>query len=116
VEPRRLGRGAADAAPDFEFDFSRAVGPLHGVFGLDEVRGLWDEFVGGWEATRMEVDELVEAGEQVVILLTARTRGRDGIDLTARPAYVATLRDGAIVSICMYQEREDALRATGLHG
>ena len=30
-----------DAAPDFEFDFSRAVGPTHGVFGRDDLPGLF---------------------------------------------------------------------------
>ena len=29
-----------DAAPGFELDFSRAVGPQHGVFGRDEVPGF----------------------------------------------------------------------------
>jgi len=26
-----------DAAPDFELDFSRAVGPVHGVYRLDQM-------------------------------------------------------------------------------
>ncbi len=29
-----------DAAPGFEFDLSRAEGPVHGVFTLDQVRGV----------------------------------------------------------------------------
>jgi hypothetical protein len=53
---------------DFEFDFSRAVGPMHGVFRLDQARAFLDEFFGPWEAVRVEVDKLVEAGEQVAVL------------------------------------------------
>ena len=30
-----------DAAPGLEVDFSRSVGPLAGVFGLDQVRRAW---------------------------------------------------------------------------
>src|SRR4051812_22908613 len=65
-----------DAAPDFEFDFSRAVGPLHGVFRLDQMRRVWDEVREPWESVRIELDELIEAGDRV--------RGRDGIEVQAR--------------------------------
>ena len=33
-----------DAASDFEFDLSRAVGPNHGVFGRDETQSLSSQF------------------------------------------------------------------------
>ena len=36
-----------DADPDFEFDFSRAVGPVQGVFKLDQTRGFFEEVFGG---------------------------------------------------------------------
>jgi ketosteroid isomerase-like protein len=29
-----------DAAPDFELDWSRAIGPLRGVYGREQVRPL----------------------------------------------------------------------------
>jgi ketosteroid isomerase-like protein len=59
--------------PDFELDFSRAVGPLRGVFKLDQMRAFWDEIFGMWEAIRFGVDEIVEAGEQVATLSTTTT-------------------------------------------
>jgi ketosteroid isomerase-like protein len=114
-----LNRGDLEAAlkqmdSDFEFDFSRAVGPVSGVFKRDQIRALLDEFFGMWEAVRFEVDELVEAGDLVVALWTARVKGRDGIEVPARTAWVWTIRDGTVKRICFYQERQDALEAVGV--
>jgi ketosteroid isomerase-like protein len=96
---------------DFELDFSRAVGPLRGVFKLDQMRAFWDEIFGMWEAVRFEVDEIVEAGEQVATLSTDNYRGRDGIELTVHPCVVWTIRNGRIVHGCFYQEWQEALEA-----
>jgi ketosteroid isomerase-like protein len=100
--------------PGFEFDFSRAVGLVSGVFKLDQMRAFWDEIFGMWEAVRFEVDEIVEVGEQVATLSSDYYRGRDGIELTIHPCLVWTIRNGRIVHACMYQEWQDALEAVGL--
>ena len=39
-----------DAAPGCELDFSRAVGPWRGVFGLDQARRVVEEFRETWES------------------------------------------------------------------
>jgi ketosteroid isomerase-like protein len=104
-----------DAAPDFEFDLSRAVGPVRGVFKLDQIRALLeDEFFSQWEAVRFQADELIDAGEHVVGTLAMSNRGRDGIEVTARTPWVFTFREGKIVRQCYYQDKVDALRAAGL--
>ena len=99
---------------DFEYDFSRAVGPVRGVFKLDQMRSFLDEFVGLWETVRFEVDECIEAGEQVAVSFTNCHRGRDGIEIKVRSSNVCTIRDGRIVHLCMYQEWSEALEAVGL--
>jgi ketosteroid isomerase-like protein len=103
-----------DAAPGFEFDFSRAVGPQHGVFGRDEMPGLFKEFDGPWGSVRREADEFIEGGEQVVTPLTSYHRRPDGMELRARIALVWTFDDGAITRVCFYQTRDEALEAAGL--
>ena len=99
---------------DFEFDGSRAIGPVRGVFKLDQIRAFYDEFFGLWEAVRFEIDECIESGEQVAMSLTNTHRGRDGIELTVHPCWVWTFRDGRIVHGCFYQEWPEALDAVGL--
>jgi ketosteroid isomerase-like protein len=103
-----------DAAPGFEMDFSRALGPWRGVYGFDQLRRVAGEFRETWESARMEPHEFVEAGDLVVVHSTVHVKGRDGIEVVARAAFVVTIRNGAIERVTMYQEREDALAAVGV--
>ena len=103
-----------DMAPDFELDFSRAVGPWRGVFGLDQIRRVLGEFRETWESARSEPHEFIEAGDLVVVPGTQHLKGRGGIEVVSRAASVWTIRNGAIERMVMYQEREDALEAAGL--
>ncbi|HEV7584607.1 MAG TPA: hypothetical protein VGO14_02395 [Solirubrobacteraceae bacterium] len=43
-----------------------------------------------------------------------RFRGRDGIEIFARSAFVFRVRALKITSLCLYQETEQALKAVGL--
>jgi ketosteroid isomerase-like protein len=103
-----------DAAPSFEFDFSRSMGPGRGMYSLGQMPEFFREFSEAWESFRLEADEFIEAGEQVVMTNTLRARGRDGIELQARSAWVWTIRDGKVLELCLYQERKEALEAVGL--
>jgi ketosteroid isomerase-like protein len=102
------------AAPSFEFDFSRSVGPARGVYSLDQMGAYFAEFTEAWESLRLEPDEFIEAGECVVMPNTLHAQGRDGIELQARAAFVWTVRGGSIARLCFYQERQQALEAVGL--
>jgi ketosteroid isomerase-like protein len=113
-----LNRGDGDAAfkdmaPDFEFDFSRAIGLPRGVYQADQARRLWEEVTSTWAAVHWEA-QFIEAGELVVTALTNRHRGREGIEVLARTAWVWTFRDGSVARITFYQERREALEAAGL--
>jgi ketosteroid isomerase-like protein len=104
-----------NAAPDFEFDLSRAVGPDIGIYRLDQMPGFIREVAASWESLRLEPDEFIDAGEQVVMPFTVHAQGRDGIAVRqTRVTWLWTIRDGAVVRVCMYQERQEALEAAGL--
>ena len=115
-----INRGEMDAwfkhfAPDCEVDVSRAIGPWRGTYhGLDQARQSFEEFLEPWESFRIELDELIDAGEEVVASGVGYFRGRDGIEVRTRTASVWTIRDGAIARMCFYQERQEALEAVGL--
>jgi ketosteroid isomerase-like protein len=102
------------AASDAEFDLSRAVGPQHGVFGLDQTQQFWRDLADSWESVQIEPHDFIEAGENVVVPWTAHMRGRDGIEVSSRVTWVWTIRDGAILRLSMYHELEEALEAVGL--
>ena len=105
-----------DAAPNVEFDLSRAHNPdLAGVYGEPgQVQRVLGEFVQNWDSVRIEPHEFIEVGDHVVVPWTAHAVGRDGIELVARVTWTFTIREGAIQRFCMYQEREEALEAVGL--
>ena len=103
-----------DAAPGAETDFSRALGPWRGVFGLDQIRRVVGEFRETWESARMEPHEFIEAGDLVVVPGTQHVKGRGGIEVAARGVYVWTIRNGAIERVVHYQERQEGLEAVGL--
>jgi len=103
-----------DAAPGFVADFSRAVGPWRGVFGPDQIRRIVVEFRETWESVLVEPHEFIDAGDLVVVPLTQHVKGRGGIEVVVRGAFVWTIRNGAIERVSMYQEKEEALQAVGL--
>jgi ketosteroid isomerase-like protein len=103
-----------EASPDLEIDLSRAVGPQHGVFRLDQIERFADEFSEAWESVRLEPHEFIEAGDHVVVPWTVHVEGRDGIEVRSRVAWVFTFRGGRVQRACMYQDRQGALEAVGL--
>jgi ketosteroid isomerase-like protein len=103
-----------DAAPDAEFDQTRAIGMDRGVYTRDEFRRLTEAFIATWELARWEAEEFIDAGEHVVMSFTNRMTGRDGIEVQARGTLLWTLRAGKVVRVRLYQKRREALEAAGL--
>lgn len=108
------GAAQENLDPDYEFDFSRAMGPVRGVFRLDQISDFLEDFFGQWESVRFEIDVLIDAGDRVVAQFTSSHRNRDGIEVHARPSGVWTFRDGSIVRGCFFQELAEAKEAAGL--
>jgi ketosteroid isomerase-like protein len=105
-----------DVAPDFELDATRALGEWRGVHtGRDKAIRAWERFVEPWESVHIEVEELIDAGDQVVSRTSGTLRGRDGIELTARNSWLWTFRDGQGTRLVVgYETTQEALEAAGL--
>ena len=103
-----------NAAPDLEYDLSRAPGPFRGVYRRDQVPQAWADLTEGLTSPRIEPHDFIEAGEHVVVPWTFHARGRDGIEVQARTTWSFTIRDGAVERICLYQEQQEALEVAGL--
>jgi ketosteroid isomerase-like protein len=114
-----VSRGEVDVAfkamaPDCEFDVSRSIGFDAGVKSSDQGRDWIEGFIQSWESIRIEADDFIEAGEDVVVSLTTHATGRGEIEVQARPTWVWTFRGGAVVRLCLYQDLAEALEAVGL--
>ena len=82
-----------------------------------EVREGLRAFMESWDELRADVEDLLDAGDQVVALV--RFRGRSvvtglALEGVSTDAAVWTLRDGKVVAVEMYGGTEEALEAAGL--
>jgi ketosteroid isomerase-like protein len=100
---------------DAEIDWSRSRGPLKGVYrGRGEVETFQNEFWSTFESVELETHGFIRAGSEVVVPNTAHLRGREGVEVIARSAFVYTVENGQITRLRMFQERAEALAAAGL--
>ncbi len=104
------------AEPDVVQDWSRAMGPQSGIYrGRTEVTQFLHSWWDAFEESVIVVDELIDAGDQVVALFHGRQRGRaSGVEVEGRGAVLVwTVQDGIIRSATLYQKRAEALDAVG---
>jgi len=114
---RDLDGWLEDWAPDAVVDWSNARVFDAGVYrGHREIRAFAEEFLGTWDEVRIEiVDGPVEVRDGLLIAENvAYVRGRDGIEVQARSAWLITIRDGEQTSLTLYQTKQEALEAAGL--
>ncbi len=72
-------------------------------------------WVSTWEDFRFEVEQFIDAGESVVLLVHETGRGKEsGAPMDNRYCQVWTFSDGRIVSVVAFRTRDDALEAVGL--
>ena len=76
---------------------------------------VFREWYESWESFDDHCDDLIDAGEHVISVVTRRGRGRaSGAEATTRRAGVWTIRDGRIVRAVWFPSVEEAREAAGL--
>ena len=104
-------------APDAVVDWSNSRGFDAGVYrGHGEIRAFVQRFLAAFEEVRIDiVDGPIEVEDGLLITENvAYLRGRDGIEVQARSAWLITIRDGEQTSLTLYQSKQEALEAAGL--
>ena len=83
--------------------------------GIVEIRREYETAEESWDEHIIEVEELVDAGDQVVVLHRETMRGKSsGVDLEVEAAVLVDFRDGRIVRMQGYMDRAAALEAAGV--
>jgi ketosteroid isomerase-like protein len=102
--------------PDFETTTPPSLSVEPDTYrGPDGVRRWFDAWEGTMDEVRFDVDELVDAGEQVVAVSRMVARSHTtGLEVEQAVALVWTLRDGRAMRLDPYATREEALRVVGL--
>jgi ketosteroid isomerase-like protein len=87
-----------------------------GVYrGQDDLRRFFREWYEAWDDIRNEPEELIDAGDSVVVVVTDRARGRaSGAEVVRTHAAVWTIRAGKVTRVVWFPTREQALEAAGL--
>jgi ketosteroid isomerase-like protein len=111
------GRGQFwNAAPYAEDVVFVRSGPDGGEYhGLDGLAAAWRDFLGAWHDFRIVGERVVPGGPGVYVLLL-RLQGTghgSGLKVDAEVANLLRMRDGRIVRLEMFWDREAALAAAG---
>jgi ketosteroid isomerase-like protein len=79
------------------------------------VRRYMEDWLRDFDILSMEAEEVIDAGDRLVITQCARTKGKgSGIETELRYAIACWLRSGKIVEIKEFRTKEEALEAAGL--
>ena len=112
---------AALAALDPQVEWHGTVGGMDegriAIGHVEVIRGFADYFAV-WERMEMSAVEYIDAGgDDVVVFHHEVAKGREsGVVVESDPATINTVRDGLIVRVRSYMNRDQALEAAGLSG
>ncbi|MEK6328565.1 MAG: nuclear transport factor 2 family protein [Actinomycetota bacterium] len=105
------------AVPDFEVVM---VGPAYQgtrleFSGADGFREAWIDWTSPFEGYRIDLEEIIDAGDRVVSLVTMVGKTRTGgVEVNAPGAAVWTVVDERLRRVEFHLDRQAALRAAGL--
>jgi ketosteroid isomerase-like protein len=85
---------------------------FHGVEGAEQIRAGW---LDAWAEHRIEIEEIIDAGDDLVVGMHLVGRGKgSGVETDVRLYPHIKLRDGQAVYVFEHQDRTEALKAVGL--
>jgi ketosteroid isomerase-like protein len=75
----------------------------------------WRDWLEGWDSYVIELEDLLDAGDQVVSLVRIKGKtSRHGVEVEHAPASLWMVEDGVITGLTFYLDRDQALEAAGL--
>lgn len=101
--------------PEVEWDTVHQMPDGAVTVGVASVRKFFRGWVGAFEDYSFVVEEMIDAGDDVFVVMRHRGTGRtSGVLAEAVLPQVWTLRDGKVVRYRGFTEEADARRAAGL--
>jgi uncharacterized protein len=101
--------------PEVVYDVSRRTFDPAMYHGHEGVRAFLSLIAEQWRTMRIEPQDYVVAGDNVVVSVRLVGLGKEsGVETTAHAAHVWTLRDGKIIRQTVFQTMAEALEAVGL--
>ena len=101
--------------PDLEYE---TYGPPGRLRGFREMTAYFDEWANVFGELRVEAEEIVDLGDQVVAVERQDARGLKGSEAEGTVGYtiacLISFKDGRISRVKEYATREEALEAAGI--
>jgi ketosteroid isomerase-like protein len=83
--------------------------------GHDGAKALFAQWFGAFDDLRVDVEELIDAGDRVIVVLRLHGRARGSAhEVDMSETHVLTMRDGRVTEIDEYLTKDEALKAVGL--
>ena len=99
-------------APEFQVRDRESSPDRETRLGKEGIKELFDSYMEAFDALRLEPEEFIDAGDQIVVSLHQLVRGKgSGAKVVGRIAHVWTMREGAALSLRIFSDKERALEA-----
>lgn len=102
--------------PDVAWDVSASELPGAGVYhGHAGIEQFFSDWLGTWVDYELVTNELIDAGEAVVVVFRQSGTGKGSGVRTERDFFgIYDLKESKVVRFRLYESREEALEAGGL--
>jgi ketosteroid isomerase-like protein len=101
--------------PDVEWRTANPLLDLPPVSrGHEAVRAFWETWTSSWNNIRIEPEEFIDAGDELLVLVRWRATSQAGIDVDQPVAFRFLIRDQRVTRFISYWERAEAFEALGL--
>ena len=99
-------------APEFQVR-DRATSPDRETrHGKEGIKQLFASYMEAFDALRLEPEEYIDAGDEVIVSLHQWVRGKgSGAEVAGRIAHVWTLRGANVLRLRIFGDKERALEA-----
>ena len=102
--------------PEIEFEMVDWPHPARSR-GVEEMRRTWQTTLSAWDDFRAEPDDVVDYGDNVLVLNSIRGRGKgSGAEVSAQTATVWTLKAGKVVRLALFWDTALAQEAAERSG
>jgi ketosteroid isomerase-like protein len=104
-------------APDFKVRDRESSPDRETRYGREGIKQLFDSYMEAFDALRLEPEEFIDAGGQIVVSLRQQVRGKgSGAEVEGQIAHVWTMNEGAVLSLRIFSDKDSALDALKAEG
>jgi ketosteroid isomerase-like protein len=103
------------ADPEIEWDPDPIQVEQQIYHGIDGVMEFFEQILEAFEQVRQVPERFIDCGDQVLVFVRTEARERTaGLEINEQWVHLVTVRDGKIVRLQQFRDRDEALEAAGL--